>query len=202
MKKVDRRVRRTRRSLRGACIALILEKGYEAITVEEIAERADVGRTTFYMHYRDKEDLFARSVAQISEELYERVAPQVFSPEGFVSEKPLFLIYQHALENADLYRVILSGAGNGRGLQQLRRDLAEYTTRVFEAEVLTLDLKPAVPIHVVARHFVGALLETVHWWLEADIPYPAEEIIQMFRELTSLVRDHVIGIERQMDMYM
>ena len=58
MKKVDRRVRRTRRLLRDACIALILEKGYETITVEEITERADVGRTTFYMHYRDKEDVW------------------------------------------------------------------------------------------------------------------------------------------------
>src|ERR1044071_6290760 len=55
--KIDRRAGRTERSLREALIALILEKRYDAITVQNIIDRADVGRSTFYAHYRDKEDL-------------------------------------------------------------------------------------------------------------------------------------------------
>jgi AcrR family transcriptional regulator len=171
-KKVDRRVRRTKRSLRNACIALILEKGYEAVTVEEITERADVGRTTFYMHYRDKEELFADSISRISDELHEQVVPLLFSGEGRIAETPVLMIFRHAAENAELYRVILNGAGDGRGLRQLRGDVTRYARRAFQAEAYQLELSPAVPIEVITQHFVGALLGLVGWWLEQEMPYP------------------------------
>src|SRR5258707_301232 len=54
----DRRVRRTRRALREALVALIVERGYEKVTVQDVLDRADIGRSTFYAHYRDKDDLF------------------------------------------------------------------------------------------------------------------------------------------------
>ena len=196
MKKVDRRVRRTRRLLRDACFSLILEKGYAAVTVEEIAERADVGRTTFYMHYRDKDDLFVHSIGRISEELYEQILPMIFSEEGIINQMPVLMIFQHAEENADLYRVILSGAGNGRGLQQLRHDLTRYAQRVLEAEVIQQDLTPSVPVEVIGRSFVGSLLGLVQWWLEGGCPYPAEEMTHMLRQLLNLGRLQVMGLER------
>src|SRR5512141_2904590 len=55
--KIDRRVQRTQQLLREALVALILEKGYDAITVQDILDLANMGRSTFYAHYRDKEDL-------------------------------------------------------------------------------------------------------------------------------------------------
>ena len=55
--KTDRRIQRTRQSLRTALLTLIKEKGYDAISIEEITERANVGRATFYLHYKNKEDL-------------------------------------------------------------------------------------------------------------------------------------------------
>lgn len=144
MKKTDRRVRRTRRLLSDACISLILEKGYSTVTVEEIAERADVGRTTFYMHYRDKDDLFVHSIGRLSEEIYEQILPLIFSEGGTIGQMPVLMIFQHAEANADLYRVILNGAGNGQGLQQLRQDLSRYVQRVLEAEVVQQDLTPSL----------------------------------------------------------
>ena len=196
MKKVDRRVRRTRRLLRDACISLILEKGYAAVTVEEIAERADVGRTTFYMHYRDKDDLFVHSIGRISEELYEQILPLIFSQDGTIGQMPLLMIFQHAEANADLYRVILNRAGNGQGLQQLRQDLTRYVQRVLEAEVVQQDLSPLVPVEVIGRSFVGSLLGLVQWWLEQGYPYPAEEMTRMLRQLLNLGRLQVMGLTR------
>ena len=72
-KELDRRTRRTRRSLREALFALILEKGYDAVTIEHITERADLGRTTFYLHYRDKEDLLLEAIDTIAAELIARI---------------------------------------------------------------------------------------------------------------------------------
>jgi AcrR family transcriptional regulator len=73
-RKLDRRVSRTRRQLREALFNLILEKGYDATTVEEITARADVGRTTFYLHYHDKEDLLMESIGELVDDLIEQMA--------------------------------------------------------------------------------------------------------------------------------
>jgi AcrR family transcriptional regulator len=194
MKKVDRRIRRTRRMLRDACISLILEKGYEAVTVEEIAERADVGRTTFYMHYRDKADLFVKSIGRISEELHEQIVPLVFSQEGVIAETPVLMIFEHAAKNADLYRVILSGAGDGAGLQQLRHDIARYARLAYEAEATVLDVRPSIPMEVITYHFVGALISLVKWWLDEGCPFSAEEITKMLRQMTNLGRRSMMGL--------
>ncbi|WP_240999879.1 helix-turn-helix domain-containing protein, partial [Streptomyces sp. Tu 4128] len=61
----DRRTRRSRRALGAALVELVLERGFTALTVEDITERADVARATFYAHFRDKEDLFARVTADL-----------------------------------------------------------------------------------------------------------------------------------------
>lgn len=71
--RADRRTNRTRRLLRNALMAAILEKGYDAITIEDITERADLGRTTFYLHYKDKEDLLIESLEAITDELRAQV---------------------------------------------------------------------------------------------------------------------------------
>ena len=196
MKKTDRRVRRTRRLLSDACISLILEKGYSTVTVEEIAERADVGRTTFYMHYRDKDDLFVHSIGRLSEEIYEQILPLIFSEGGTIGQMPVLMIFQHAEANADLYRVILRGAGNGQGLQQLRQDLSRYVQRVLEAEVVQQDLTPSVPVEVISRSFVGSLLGLVQWWLEQGCPHQAEDMTRMLRQLFNLGRLQVMGLTR------
>src|SRR6202012_5392571 len=63
---MDRRVRRTRDLLHRALLDLIAEKGYPHITVQDILDRADVGRSTFYTHYRDKEDLLRSGIADFN----------------------------------------------------------------------------------------------------------------------------------------
>lgn len=68
MKPEDRRVRRTRAALRKALVELVLDKGFQAVTVEEITERADIGRATFYAHYRDKEDLLVGIVRDLAQD--------------------------------------------------------------------------------------------------------------------------------------
>ena len=64
--KTDRRIQRTRQSLRNALLELIKEKGFDAISTEEITERANVGRATFYLHYKDKEDLLLEEFSEMA----------------------------------------------------------------------------------------------------------------------------------------
>jgi AcrR family transcriptional regulator len=72
--KIDRRVSRTRNALREALLSLIEEQDYSTITVEEITARANIGRTTFYLHYRDKEDLLLEELADLMQELTQQIA--------------------------------------------------------------------------------------------------------------------------------
>src|SRR5262245_17355252 len=71
----DRRVRRTRRALQEALIGLMTEKSYEAVTVQDVIDRADVGRSTFYTHYTDKDKLLRDSIAVLRSLVEQPVTP-------------------------------------------------------------------------------------------------------------------------------
>src|SRR5215207_8911684 len=92
----DRRVRRTQELLRGALMALIMEKGYDRITVQDILDKADVGRSTFYAHYRDKEDLLLSGFDDIRTALAEEAHPRDTQAGGKADFlQPLLAVFQH-----------------------------------------------------------------------------------------------------------
>src|SRR5215510_4394829 len=106
----DRRVQRTRQLLRNALIELTLEKGYDAVTVQDITDRANLGRATLYLHYRDKENLLLSSLEDTLEELKGRLEPP--SLERFLANQgthPYLVAFEHAAENSTLYRILLTG---------------------------------------------------------------------------------------------
>lgn len=178
---LDRRVQRTRELLRESLMELILQKGYEAITVQEITDRANLGRATFYLHYNDKEDLLFSSLQDTIEELKQLVKSGRHKA-SLDSEWPNILAFEHAAEHADFYRVLLSGQGSDKLLSQLR----SYITNVIE-EVITTSTpseRMRMPLEVATNYFSGALLMMIEWWLRSDMPYPPTEIARMFRQLT------------------
>ncbi len=108
----DRRVRRTRRLLRDALVSLVLERGgYAGITVEDITDRADLGRATFYSHYTDKDDLLGQVVSDLADDLQERLGPLIPASSIGFTGKPVLEMFRHAAEERDVYRVILRGEG-------------------------------------------------------------------------------------------
>lgn len=184
--KMDRRKVRTRQMLRDALIAWILEKGYDAITVEDITNRANLGRATFYLHYRDKEDLLLSTLESTFDELAKDLKP--ISPEATSAAQAHALIaFQHAAENRDLYRVMLSGQGSGSLIRRVREYLA---TLLQQRMQLLLQQLPSgampIPVEIMAQHIAGSLLTLLIWWLENDSPYSAEYMAQTFQQLNSI----------------
>lgn len=185
----DRRTRRTRRQLKEALFALILEKGYDAVTIEDITERADLGRTTFYLHYRDKEELLLESIDSIAEELLARI-PYPSLSEAAAEGTPLvrgaiLIIFQHAYENAQLYRVILRGEGASRVSGRLHRIISQVAADTIQKRVNAglLPPTPGVPVEIFVNYFAGALLALMTWWLENGTPYSPEEMADTFNRL-------------------
>jgi AcrR family transcriptional regulator len=101
----DRRVRRTRAALRDAFLALVLEKGYEKTTIQDILDRADVGRSTFYVHYRDKEALLMALFDAMRDQL-ERELADIPASDPVDVTLPAALLYEHAYRNQRVYRAL------------------------------------------------------------------------------------------------
>lgn len=196
--KPDRRTIRTKRLLREALMSLILAKGYDEVTIEDITQQADLGRTTFYLHYRDKEELLVETIEAVAKELKEEILSSVMADwslkEG--AQAPILPVFRHAAQNADLYRIILRGEGASR----MMNHLLEFISQSF-CEILieqenrgSLKLEPQVPLEVFSSYFASSLLGMVNWWLEKNTPYSPEEMTENFQRLFFLGGRIVLGI--------
>jgi AcrR family transcriptional regulator len=203
--KTDRRIVRTRRSLRQAFYDLVLEQGYDAVTVEDITNRADLGRTTFYLHYRDKEDLLMESVRDLVDGLIAQLAQVPLNqwklPESSQStqEIPLTAItyaFQHVAQNANLYRIILRGEGTYSASRRLRDIIIRAITELIEgfSAHQGLIINPQVPLEVFLNGLSGAWIGLVSWWLEEDRPYTPEQMAVMYDKMFMRSTDEVLGL--------
>lgn len=192
--KMDRRVQRTLQSLRTALLELIKEKNYDEISIEEITERANVGRTTFYLHYKDKEDLLMEEFSTL---MYERA--QVLSEIPFsvwvpISEEdlqknmalqPLLLVFEHIYNNSELYKLLLKSTNSSKIVERIRQVSTDAIVKFAETKMATdpIPLLSEVPIEFFAAFFSGALISVVSWWIREDMRHSPKEVTNMFRNL-------------------
>ena len=192
-RKVDRRVQRTRRALFAALMDLLMEKSYAEITVGDIAERADVGRATFYLHYRDKDDLLASNLEALFEEVAERVRPLLRESLMAGDTVQGRILFEEAQQHSALYRMILSGQGGMMLYARLQSRMAELMADVLESMVMGGDSPIEVPL--LANYLVGALLSLVKWWLDNDMPHPPEYMASVFQHLVRPGMEQVLMLD-------
>lgn len=165
-RKPDRRIAKTRHALREALMALIAERGYENITIQDITERADVARTTFYLHFSDKDDLLFQSMREIYELLIDAM-PHM--DEGILNNRGADASdFLHVQEYADFYRIMLSEKGSMTFLTRVRDLLAE----AFKDSILKPSVPPErqarVPLDLLGYVVAGIQISTIVWWLKHD----------------------------------
>jgi AcrR family transcriptional regulator len=166
------RVRRTQRLLREALIELIEERGFDALTVGEIAERAMVSRAAFYRNYQDKYDL----VEQIFAEAMQALLTAVSEPDTAHSPQIWVRFFEHIAEYERLYRALLGRRGSPWFVLKMRASVIDLIK-----EFGRLAPPGAPPVYPDADEFIPDLIatmfvEAITWWLEQGRPYPPQEI--------------------------
>ena len=183
--KVDRRIQRTRQLLRDSLMGLIIERGYETITIQDITDRANLGRATFYLHFKDKDDLLISSLLEVYEGLVARFDNPSLESSSQSDKVANVRTFEHAAENAQLYRVLLREPGTVSIRQRIHEYIASIVRERYLIAIKPLD--PAVlenfPADLVAEHIAGSLLSLIKWWLENDMPYSAEYMARLSREI-------------------
>src|SRR6266403_4796981 len=179
-KKADRRTSRTRRSLSAAMVELVKEKRFDDITVQNVIDRADVGRSTFYSHFRDKEDLFEQQWEGFSETLAQQIDWDKAGKDSFV---PVASFFQHLQEVQPFYR----GLVRSRKTDALFKSGVEYLTHHIEAALnqrLKLTQRPVdVPIPILSNYLASEFFALLKWWLDAGMPYTPKSMDKIFHRL-------------------
>ena len=181
---MDRRVARTRAMLQQAHISLILEKGYEAITVEDICQVANVGRSTFYAHYSNKEDLKRSGLEHLRKLLSEHqagasLASEAARPRVLDFSLPMF---EHARDHLDLYRALAGNRGGAVALGAIRQILSERVGAEL-AGISAGDAQDAAPRQFTVEYIVGAYMAVLTWWLDGGAKLSPQRMDAMFRGL-------------------
>lgn len=175
----DRRVRRSRAQLQDALRALVLEKEYDRITVQEILDRAGVGRATFYAHFRDKDELMLSRFEAVRESLREHLAGVLRKSDPSAVVRAIF---EHADAHRREYRALLGSRTGSTILRRVHRELTKLVRAHFEEAVG--NRRVVVPVEIVAEYVVSALVALLTRWLERDRAHDAKEMAAMYQRMT------------------
>ena len=173
-KTVDRRVQRTRRLLQDALVATVIEKGYEAATVQDIIDRADVGRATFYAHFADKQTLLTSRLEDLRGLL---LAQQRQSPGSLGFSLAML---EHARSHLAMHRAIVGHESGAFIIQRIHRTIADLAAN----DVNALAAKASAERRQLAVEFVaGAFMAVLTWWLDQGAALAPAEVDAIFRRL-------------------
>jgi AcrR family transcriptional regulator len=187
-------VRRTRGTLQRALIGLVGEQDLSQITVADVADLADVSRSTFYDHYRDVHELAEAACTSMLDDMFRSVLAvwaRDHPPETLGDPDPaLTAFFAHLADHADLYRSLLGPTGSARVIEHVRRRTiaaAHYSGRLADATP-----RPGTagtsefPLDVPAAFVAGALLGVAADWLQRGCP-------RMPRKMTILTKPFLAG---------
>ena len=204
---VDRRVQKTRKLLQDALIELVAEKGYESVTIREILDKANVGRSTFYAHFQDKDQLLHSILDRLDELFVQHEKQFSETKKNFVNAdiinlthefSPTLSLFQFIGQNHRFFKAMLGNRGYGIFAKPVYDYVFAHVHGIFtrplhdnalahmhEAfKILKSHEKyDSLESEIAAHYFVSALMGLLVWWVEKDMPCTAEEIDRLFRQL-------------------
>lgn len=197
-KKTDLRVMRTHKMIIDAFFHLVEEKGYDCVTIQDIADEAMINRATFYAHFKDKQDLYE----QIFDFAIDAFTSVIDSEQIIVSnrlrvqqiETLLTHIYINIHQNKNFFLTIMDGSSN----EILRKKLAEIIYEKYEDIFLRLKITEndiEVPIDFIIEYMTSIFVGTLHWWITSDTDMSPNHLARLVIKLVGNGHLTVLGIE-------
>jgi AcrR family transcriptional regulator len=179
----QRRRQRTQTQLEQATSDLLIENGFEALTIHDIAEQADLGRGTFYLHFQDKEQAvwsLTERVLREGDSLSALANANLSSPVNLITGIANF--FQHTEQHRELFMALLGSQASPAVANQLHAWLSERLQPITTA-LADHRRHPATPIAVTTQLFTGAFVRMLYWWLsQPNPPFSAEKTAEMILE--------------------
>ena len=172
----DRRITKTRKAIYAAFLQLLNQKNFETITVQEIIDLADVGRSTFYSHYESKELLLDELCRYLFHHLFERVG-------NLTIEEYLTHIFSHFKKNQDHVTSLLFSK-NDYFLRQLQKELKHHVYPMV-AENLQVSY-PKIPASYLKHFVVSNFIETLTWWLKKGKSYKEDQVVRFYLDVMEM----------------
>lgn len=178
----EQRKQRTRRQLMEAAGELLIEKGFDRMSIQDITDRADVGRGTFYIHFQDKDDIVWEVLREHTEattaQFYERLAREPFPRREYLS---WLMFFQMAEGTREVTRAMTQGNVSAR----LNQRFMQYVASVYERNLRAgnYSAQTNLPLEVFAQFIAGATMQLMIWWLTTPNPYSAEQMTDMLFEM-------------------
>lgn len=173
---MDRRVKKSRAAIYQAFISLLNQKSYESITVQEIIDLADVGRSTFYSHFETKEAL----LEELCQELFQHTF--IERSEGRDLFEAIAHIFHHFRKNQDRIATLLL-AKNTYFINRLKIELEHYLFPMIQQKLL--QEKSHLPEHFLKNYVTSTFVDTVSWWLQQRKQVDEDTISHYFLDLMS-----------------
>jgi AcrR family transcriptional regulator len=172
MKTVDKRIQRTRARLKDALINLVIECGYEDITIQDVSARAGIGYRTFFRHYNGLDDLLVTILKEQSTEIQNRMV----HPSTYLApEHNGRLLFEYVQKNRVLFLVMVRSHFIRDMLPELKENVLSTFGDTFPPNTPYNDL--------VSHHIITSILSLIGWWLEDDNPPPPDEMGRLYARL-------------------
>ena len=178
----DRRIERTKRLLHGALGSLIHQKSYDDIVVKEILARANVGRSTFYTHFRDKDELLESGIRDVLRAAERGALP----PSASAAERVLAFslpILEHVARHREMSDASMEVMMRGGLHERLERVLGELIADDLRRLSGPAVPARAMPLDLLARHVAATFVRVLDWWAACESPPSAREANDVFRAL-------------------
>jgi AcrR family transcriptional regulator len=178
-KKTDARVRRTRDALGDALIALMQEKPFDTITVQEVLERAHVSRSTFYSHYSDKDDLLMSD----ADEFFEAISTAL-AAHGDKADRvfPVQEFFTHLADVQPFYKALVKSGRFQENMELARGHFARGIERRL-SELPRAGAIPATDLSAIAFTHAGSLLSLLTWWLDRGMRESPTQMDELFHRM-------------------
>ena len=178
--KKDRRTRKTRQILRDTLLRLLKEKRYDDISVQDIIEQADVARSTFYVHYVDKDDLLTGRHGIFAENLGQQLTAHADEHSGSTLSSRAW--FYHIQAQGDILKVIAKDSVSELTMKTLRGIIHESVRHGMQGHVQS-GSEPSVPLPLIADYLTDSLMTLIKWWVKDGLKKSPEQMDAMFQQL-------------------